>query len=170
MLRLYHKISCKRLLVIYRAKSTRNEALEISNNLRAMPLEKRHQIQARMGYEARKKNNIKYQTGNIVRIEVVGSGAHGAPRSVHLCIDSVRYLFNCGEGTQRLANEYKIKLTKIPHVFITYPSWENVSGLLGMALSLQTIGIPEFCLHGPKLVVSIYFFFSICDFYFSVRV
>lgn len=65
-----------------------------------------------------------------------------------------RYLFNCGEGTQRLAHEHKIKISKLEHIFITYPRWENIGGLTGLALTLQDSGTPELSIHGPYGVVS----------------
>lgn len=65
-----------------------------------------------------------------------------------------RYLFNCGEGTQRLAHEHKMKLSKLEHVFITHSSWKNFGGLPGMCLTLQDSGVSEVVLHGPPQVVS----------------
>lgn len=119
-----------------------------------MPLEKNHRAQARLAYELRKERLEKAEDHNkFLTLEVIGNGAEGCPRSVYMCTDHRKYLFNCGEGTQRLANEFRIKLSRTPHVFITYPSWENVSGLLGMALTLQGIGIPEINIHGPKIIV-----------------
>lgn len=66
-----------------------------------------------------------------------------------------RYLFNCGEGTQRLSHEHKIKLAKLEHVFITYPIWDNIGGLPGLALTLQDVGVPEINVYGPPVIVSI---------------
>lgn len=66
-----------------------------------------------------------------------------------------RYMFNVGEGTQRLAHEHKIKMAKLEHIFITHPIWENIGGLPGLALTLQDSGVPDITLHGPKGVVSI---------------
>ncbi|KAK6624132.1 hypothetical protein RUM44_010990 [Polyplax serrata] len=122
-----------------------------------MPLEKNHRAQARLAYELRKERLEKAEDHNkFLTLEVIGNGAEGCPRSVYMCTDHRKYLFNCGEGTQRLANEFRIKLSRTPHVFITYPSWENVSGLLGMALTLQGIGIPEINIHGPKIIENVF--------------
>ncbi|KAJ8979969.1 hypothetical protein NQ317_013717 [Molorchus minor] len=63
--------------------------------------------------------------------------------------DQSRYLFNCGEGTQRLAHEHKMKLAKLEHIFITQPVWKNIGGLPGTALTIQDVGVPEITLHGP---------------------
>lgn len=66
-----------------------------------------------------------------------------------------RYLFNCGEGTQRLAHEHKMKLARLEHVFITQPVWRNIGGLPGTALTIQDVGVPQIVLHGPQGLVSI---------------
>lgn len=47
-----------------------------------------------------------------VNLQVLGSGANGAPAAVYLFTDQARYLFNCGEGTQRLAHEHKTRLSR----------------------------------------------------------
>lgn len=65
-----------------------------------------------------------------------------------------RYIFNVGEGTQRIAHENGVKIARLEHVFITYPVWENVGGLLGMALTVQECGVPELTIHGPEGIVS----------------
>lgn len=95
-----------------------------------------------------KEKGQKYVPGT-VSLQVLGSGAKGAPRSLYVFTDQSRYLFNCGEGTQRLAHEHKMKLSKLEHIFITHPSWENVGGLPGVALTIQDVGVPEITLHGP---------------------
>jgi hypothetical protein len=42
-----------------------------------------------------------------------------------------------------------MKLSKLEHIFVTYPSWENIGGLPGVALTIQDVGVPEITLHGP---------------------
>ena len=69
------------------------------------------------------------------------------------------YIFNCGEGTQRLAYEHRKKLSKIEHIFITNPVWSNIGGLLGLALTIQEMGVPKLVLHGPKKLVCFSKFF-----------
>nr|CAD7262484.1 unnamed protein product [Timema shepardi] len=60
-----------------------------------------------------------------------------------------KYLFNCGEGSQRLAHEHKMKLSKLEHIFITHSTWDNIGGLPGVALTIQDVGVPEITVHGP---------------------
>lgn len=65
-----------------------------------------------------------------------------------------RYLFNCGECTQRLAHEHKVKLSRLEHIFITSKTWNNIGGLPGLSLTLQDVGVPNITLHGPEGLVS----------------
>lgn len=62
---------------------------------------------------------------------------------------SHRYLFNCGEGTQRLAHEHKTKLARLEHIFMTRTSWQRIGGLPGLTLTVQDSGVPSLALHGP---------------------
>lgn len=64
-------------------------------------------------------------------VQVLGTGITDAPPSVFLFTDKRRYLFNCGEGSQRFASEHRIRLAKLDTVFLTDLSWEAVGGLPG---------------------------------------
>ncbi|KAF0300364.1 Ribonuclease Z, mitochondrial [Amphibalanus amphitrite] len=66
------------------------------------------------------------------------------------------YLFNCGEGTQRLSHERKTRLARLENVFVTCNSWRNVGGVLGALLTLNDIGVPALTLHGPPGLSSLY--------------
>ncbi|CAH1391023.1 unnamed protein product [Nezara viridula] len=102
-----------------------------------------------------KEKSSKYSPG-IVNLQILGSGAKGAPTALYLFTDQSRYLFNCGEGSQRLAHEHKIKLSKLEHIFVTYGSWKNIGGLPGVALTLQDVGVPQLVLHGPENIDSMF--------------
>lgn len=91
-----------------------------------------------------------------IYLSVVGNGAKGSPRALYMFTDQGRYLFNCGEGTQRLAHEHKTRLSKLEHIFITHKSWENVGGLIGLSLTVQDIGVPDITLHGPPGIEKLY--------------
>lgn len=67
-----------------------------------------------------------------------------------------RYLFNCGEGTQRLAHEHRTKLTRMEHVFLTRTTWNRFGGVPGLCLTLQEIGVPKLHLHGPPGIDGIF--------------
>ncbi|GFT01312.1 zinc phosphodiesterase ELAC protein 2 [Trichonephila clavipes] len=87
---------------------------------------------------------------------VLGNGSKSSSRALYMFTDHARYLFNCGEGTQRLAQEHKMKLSKLDDIFITHNSWENLGGLLGLSLTIQDMGVPEINLHGPPDIDCLY--------------
>ncbi|XP_073997191.1 ribonuclease Z [Rhodnius prolixus] len=120
-----------------------------------MPRENKHAAALRNHRTKMKEKNSRYSPGT-VNLQVLGSGAQGAPRSLYLFTDQSRYLFNCGEGSQRLAHEHKMKLSKLEHIFVTQGSWENIGGLPGVALTIQDVGVPEITLHGPKGIEEIF--------------
>ncbi|XP_055920059.1 ribonuclease Z, mitochondrial [Eupeodes corollae] len=94
------------------------------------------------------KQKTKYSPGTVT-LQVLGCGADGAPASVYLFTDQSRYLFNCGEGTQRLAHEHKTKLSRLQHIFFTDKCWSKLGGLPGLALTAQDAGVSQLTLHGP---------------------
>jgi ribonuclease Z len=63
--------------------------------------------------------------------------------------DSKRYLFNCGEGTQRFCTEHRVRLARVDNIFITRLSWENVGGLPGAILTITDVGVNQINLYGP---------------------
>lgn len=71
-----------------------------------------------------------------------------------------RYMFNCGECTQRLAHEHKVKLSRLDHIFITSKTWKNLGGLPGLSLTLQDVGVPNITLHGPEGLVIVLSFYK----------
>ncbi|KAJ2685956.1 hypothetical protein IWW39_003951 [Coemansia spiralis] len=68
--------------------------------------------------------------------------------SVLVQIDSQRYLFNCGEGTQRLGFENKMRMSKISAIFLTRVDWETMGGLPGMLLTLADTGLGDLSVCG----------------------
>ncbi|KAF2360273.1 tRNase Z endonuclease [Trinorchestia longiramus] len=89
-------------------------------------------------------------------LQVIGSGAPGAPASLYVAGGQSAYLFNCGEGSQRLGYEHKVKLSAVQNVLITHKSWNNVGGLSGMLLTLQDSGVNYLRLHGPPGIHALY--------------
>ncbi|XP_005097731.1 ribonuclease Z, mitochondrial [Aplysia californica] len=85
-----------------------------------------------------------------INLVVLGTGGPGASRSLLVTSEFTRYMFNCGEGTQRLAAMSKglrasafAKLSGLENIFITHKSWENTGGLLGLAMTLEGQKNPE---------------------------
>ncbi|KAB0794016.1 hypothetical protein PPYR_13636 [Photinus pyralis] len=116
--------------------------------LQTMPKIPKHIPEAQKQRRLIKEKFSRYVPGRIT-LQVLGTGAKGAPRSLYVFSDQSRYLFNCGEGTQRLAHEHKMKLSKLEHIFVTQSTWSNIGGLPGTALTIQDVGVPQITLHGP---------------------
>ncbi|XP_011865052.1 PREDICTED: ribonuclease Z, mitochondrial [Vollenhovia emeryi] len=121
-----------------------------------MPRSVEHMLGMQRLRQKIKEKSSKY-TGNAkVSLQILGSGAYGTSRCVYLTAGHTRYIFNCGEGTQRLAFEHKYKLSKLEHVFITSATWSNMGGMPGMLLTIQDAGVPKINVHGPKGTVDIF--------------
>ncbi|XP_017785544.1 PREDICTED: ribonuclease Z, mitochondrial isoform X2 [Nicrophorus vespilloides] len=139
--------SCIVSRIIFVAQKTNLNT--VGNRYKSMPKEMTHVAEAQRQRLKIKEKSAKYVPGK-VSLQVLGSGANGAPRSLYIFTDQSRYLFNCGEGTQRLAHEHKMKLAKLEHIFVTQATWKNMGGLPGTALTIQDVGVPKITLHGPK--------------------
>ena len=68
-----------------------------------------------------------------VYFRIVGNGAPGCPKSVLIDTDNQKYLFNCGEATQKIITEFSStnSLSQMTNIFITNKTWPNIGGLLG---------------------------------------
>uniref|UniRef100_A0A3Q4HA90 Zinc phosphodiesterase ELAC protein 2 n=1 Tax=Neolamprologus brichardi TaxID=32507 RepID=A0A3Q4HA90_NEOBR len=75
-----------------------------------------------------------------VYLQVVGAGSRDNAASVYVFSEFNRYLFNCGEGTQRLMQEHKLKAARLDNIFLTRLSWENVGGL--SVAQAKELGLP----------------------------
>ncbi|XP_035252851.1 zinc phosphodiesterase ELAC protein 2 [Anguilla anguilla] len=95
------------------------------------------------------RKNVDLHGPSTVYVQVIGAGSRGNGASVYVFSEYNRYLFNCGEGTQRLMQEHKVKAARLDNIFLTRMSWENVGGLSGMILTLKDTGVPECLLSGP---------------------
>lgn len=85
-------------------------------------------------------------------VEVVGSGASseaGTFPGVFLFLDNNRYLFGCGEGTQRLLGESRVRFNCIGTVFLTGLSWGEAGGVIGASLTMSEMGNKNVRLMGP---------------------
>ncbi|KAM4691183.1 zinc phosphodiesterase ELAC protein 2 [Rhinophrynus dorsalis] len=84
-----------------------------------------------------------------VYLQVAGAGSRDSGASVYVFSEFNRYLFNCGEGTQRLMQEHKLKIARLDNIFLTRMNWANVGGLSGLILTLRDTGLPKCVLSGP---------------------
>ncbi|XP_044732048.1 ribonuclease Z, mitochondrial isoform X2 [Chrysoperla carnea] len=127
---------------------SQSSAVNLHNLLTNMPKDYKHIPMIQKNRLKVKEKSQNYIPGTF-RIQILGSGAEGAPRALYVFSDHSRYMFNCGEGTQRLAHEHKMKLSRLEHIFITQPVWANMGGLPGLALTIQDVGVSDIQLHGP---------------------
>ena len=95
-----------------------------------------------------------------VQLRVVGSGAEGCGACLLVSVltqgaystetKSVRrYLFNPGEGTQRVSQEHRIKFDRLAAVLVTRVGAHSLSGMTGLVLTLAKAGAAELSLRGP---------------------
>ncbi|KAJ3292826.1 Zinc phosphodiesterase ELAC protein 2 [Rhizoclosmatium sp. JEL0117] len=87
-------------------------------------------------------------------IQVIGSATIDTRASVAVVFDSQRYLFNCGEGTQRFLNDRSrtcsaVSGAKTRNLFFTRNAWMCIGGLPGMILTLADAGGKGMVLRGP---------------------
>lgn len=66
------------------------------------------------------------------------NGRH--PSSQVLYVDETPYLIDCGEGTQMLMEKYKVRKSKIDHIFISHLHGDHVFGLPGLLTSYILLG------------------------------
>uniref|UniRef100_A0A2I3FUS6 Zinc phosphodiesterase ELAC protein 2 n=1 Tax=Nomascus leucogenys TaxID=61853 RepID=A0A2I3FUS6_NOMLE len=86
---------------------------------------------------------------NTVYLQVVAAGSRDTGAALYVFSEFNRYLFNCGEGIQRLMQEHKLKVARLDNIFLTRMHWSNVGGLSGMILTLKETGLPKCVLSGP---------------------
>lgn len=121
-----------------------------------MPRSVEHMLGMQRLRQKIKEKSTKYIGNTKISLQILGSGAFGTSRCVYLTAGHTRYIFNCGEGTQRLAYEHKYKLIKLEHLFITSATWNNLGGMPGMLLTIQDAGVPKINVHGPKGMMEIF--------------
>ncbi|NWX05754.1 RNZ2 protein, partial [Caloenas nicobarica] len=86
---------------------------------------------------------------NTVYVQVVAAGSRDAGAAVYVFSEFNRYLFNCGEGTQRAMQEHKLKISHLDSIFLSRVTWANVGGLPGMILTLKAMGLQRCVFLGP---------------------
>ena len=83
-------------------------------------------------------------------LQILGMGSSLTTPSAFVFFDSSRYLFNCGDCIQRVANEHKVRLSKLSDLFITSLSPDTIGSLPGMMLSIMDLdSSTRRRIHGP---------------------
>ena len=66
------------------------------------------------------------------------------------------YLIDCGEGTQMQMMRYKIRRSKISHIFISHLHGDHYFGLIGLLTSMSLLGrTQDIYLHAPSALEEI---------------
>ncbi|TRY64011.1 hypothetical protein TCAL_00784 [Tigriopus californicus] len=131
----------------HRSTSSPQTLLELLANMPKEPPKTRDMKEIRV----RRRFQVPKQASSNVHFQVIGSNTPGGASSLYLSTDHRRYLFNCGEGTQRMIMELcpHKTLSQLTDVFFTTNSWRNMGGFPGMCLTIRKNGNPDVRLHGP---------------------
>jgi len=84
---------------------------------------------------------------NLAEFQFIGGNSDTFSPSLLVSSEGHQYLFNCGEGLQRICYSNKISLVSLRNVFLTHVDWSNVSGIYGLSLTLKDIGCPHIRVH-----------------------
>lgn len=78
------------------------------------------------------------------------------PTSQVVTLDQFQFLIDCGEGTQMQLARYKIRRSRINHIFISHLHGDHYFGLPGLITSMGLLGRDtDLHLYGPPLIKSI---------------
>jgi ribonuclease Z len=99
-----------------------------------------------------------------IYIQILGTETGDSTPGILVFFDQKRYLFNCGEGTQRFCIEHKVRLARVDHIFVTQLSWDYIGGIPGGLLSLYEMGLKNINLFGPKGLKN---FLEACRYFFQ---
>ena len=83
-------------------------------------------------------------------LQVLSLGVQGCSPCVAISTENARFLFDCGEGTQRLCVEHRVRVVKVAGVFLTRFAPETLGGLPGVCLTGADAGLKGFALTGPR--------------------
>ena len=82
-------------------------------------------------------------------VGVIGPGLPDGSSSIELFFDEGRYIFECGDGTQRLFTEAGIKLSRVKSIYLTSLSPLSIGGLLGLLITLSDAGQNDVQISAP---------------------
>ena len=83
-------------------------------------------------------------------LQLLGAAGPDSPPSLLLFFDNSRYLINAPEGTQRLATQNQIRLSKLHHILLTRSSTLTLGGLPGLGITLADLGVKRLTVSGGE--------------------
>jgi ribonuclease Z len=79
------------------------------------------------------------------------------PTAQVVTLDDHLFLIDCGEGTQTQMNKYKIRRSRINHIFISHLHGDHYFGLIGLITSMGLLGRnQDLNLYGPAPLIEIF--------------
>jgi ribonuclease Z len=79
------------------------------------------------------------------------------PTAQVVTLDDHLFLIDCGEGTQTQMNKYKIRRSRINHIFISHLHGDHYFGLIGLVTSMGLLGrTQDLNLYGPGRLIDIF--------------
>ena len=79
------------------------------------------------------------------------------PTAQVITLDDHLFLMDCGEGTQTQMNKYKIRRSRINHIFISHLHGDHYFGLIGLITSMGLLGRhQDLHLYGPAPLIEIF--------------
>jgi ribonuclease Z len=79
------------------------------------------------------------------------------PTAQVVTLDDHLFLIDCGEGTQTQMNKYKIRRSRINHIFISHLHGDHYFGLIGLVTSMGLLGrTQDLNLYGPARLIDIF--------------
>jgi ribonuclease Z len=79
------------------------------------------------------------------------------PTAQVITLDDHLFLVDCGEGTQTQMNKYKIRRSRINHIFISHLHGDHYFGLIGLITSMGLLGRhQDLNLYGPAALIDIF--------------
>lgn len=79
------------------------------------------------------------------------------PTAQVITLDDHLFLVDCGEGTQTQMNKYKIRRSRINHIFISHLHGDHYFGLIGLITSMGLLGRnQDLNLYGPPQLIEIF--------------
>jgi ribonuclease Z len=79
------------------------------------------------------------------------------PTAQVVTLDDHLFLIDCGEGTQTQMNKYKIRRSRINHIFISHLHGDHYFGLIGLVTSMGLLGrTQDLNLYGPAPLIDIF--------------
>ncbi|MBL4654610.1 MAG: ribonuclease Z [Bacteroidia bacterium] len=93
---------------------------------------------------------------NVFELTILGTSSaaptrNRQPTAQVLNVNDRLYLIDCGEATQIQLKRYKIKFSKIDHIFISHLHGDHYLGLLGLISSMHLEGrTSDLHIYGPK--------------------